>query len=62
MARTPQPRLGRPRSSTSRRFAMYFLGVAMGLILVGLLSQMRQIMVPPPPTPAGGESTTGPNP
>ena len=33
---------------------MYFAGVAIGLILVGLLTQMRQLMLSQPNPPAGG--------
>ena len=60
MPRPQNPQYAGPRGSKSRRFAMYFLGVAIGLMLVGLLKQMRQIMVPKPLTPADNATVDGP--
>ncbi|MFG0258821.1 MAG: hypothetical protein ACF8LK_00600 [Phycisphaerales bacterium JB041] len=59
MPRSSFPQQGRPKGSTIHRIAMYCAGVAIGLILVGLLKQMRQVMVPPPEAPTqatGAES------
>lgn len=61
MPRSSIPQYGRPKGSTIHRFAMYFVGVAIGLILVGLLMQMRQVMVPPPEaTPQATGATPAP--
>lgn len=70
MPRSSTPQYGRPKGSTVHRIAMYFVGVAIGLILVGLLMQMRQIMVPPVETtpqtpgatPAPGTPAADPGP
>ncbi|MFG0244176.1 MAG: hypothetical protein ACF8R9_15445 [Phycisphaerales bacterium JB054] len=70
MPRSSTPQYGRPKGSTVHRIAMYFAGVAIGLILVGLLTQMRQIMVPPAETtpqpaetaPAPGTPASDPGP
>lgn len=61
MPRSSIPQYGKPKGRTVHRFAMYFAGVAIGLILVGVLKQMRQIMAPPPqPTPQATSSTAPP--
>jgi hypothetical protein len=39
---------GRPPGQFTRRLALYLAGVAIGLILVGVLQSMRRAMVPPP--------------
>ncbi len=50
---TPAPH-SRPRSPMARRFGYYFLGVALGLVMVGFLLSLRQVMVtePQPQGPA----------
>lgn len=41
------PMRPRPRTPISRRLATYFMGVAIGIVLVGFLLNTRRLMVQP---------------